>query len=138
MSVDSLNRPPTLLTMASSFNSSSMVTPFELPPHNGMRFRGRRVEVFIDHLIVVVLGPGQLSRRRGQAALNRLFRLRPPVPQAGLVRLNRTGPQKNRHTLRILPADLRRPPHLHVEDHAHAPGPVPVHLTPARPPHAAA
>src|SRR5262249_60318361 len=102
MSVDSLNRPPTLLTMASSFNSSSMVTPFELTPHNGMHFRDRRVEVFIDHLIVVVLGPGQLSRRRGQAALNRLFRLRPPVPQAGPAPLYLTRPPRNRRPPRVL------------------------------------
>src|SRR5207237_6698249 len=85
MSVDNLNRPPTLLTMASSFNSSSMVTPFRVTPHNRFHRGHSRRQVIIDDLIIVFPGVLQLARRRGQAPPNRLFILRAPPPQARLV-----------------------------------------------------
>src|SRR5713101_8575995 len=132
MSVDNLNRPPTLLTMASSFNSSSIVTPFGLTPHNRFHFSNRRRQIVIDDLIVVIPGMIQLARRRGQAPPNRLFSLRPTPPQAGLVGRQGTGAQKNRHVVRIDPANLTRTLYVDVENHAAAPGPVRIHLAPQR------
>src|SRR5438067_11987242 len=80
MSVDSLNRPPTLLTMASSFNSSSMVTPFRLTPHNRFHLGHGRRQIIIDDLMIVFPRMLQFPRRRGQAALDRFFLLRSPPP----------------------------------------------------------
>src|SRR5438876_12444326 len=101
MSVDNLKRPPTLFTIASSFNSSSMITPFRLTPHNRFHLGNCRGQVLIDDLVVILPGMIQLLRRGGQAPPNRLFALRSTLPQAGLVRLQRTGTQKNRNAMWI-------------------------------------
>src|SRR5690349_24503991 len=69
--VESLKRPPTLLTIASSFKSSSMASPFsgrapcgprlnELRLHDLVQPPDRRVEVVVDDLELVLRRPRQL------------------------------------------------------------------------------
>src|SRR5579871_1262502 len=101
MSVDSLNRPPTLLTMASSFNSSSMVTPFRLTPHNRFHLGDGLGQIFIDDLVVVFAGMFEFLRRCGHTSPNRCFLFRPPLLQAMRIRFQGSGAEKDRHTVRI-------------------------------------
>src|SRR5205807_10177335 len=61
ISVESLNRPPTLLTIASSFKSSSMAVPFEMTLDDGTHVRYRPFQVVIDDLELVLPGPPQLA-----------------------------------------------------------------------------
>src|SRR5216683_2532499 len=133
MSVDNLNRPPTLITIASSFNSSSMITPFRLTPHNRFHLGNCRGQILIDDSVVILPGMIQLLGRGGQAPPNGLFVLRSTLPQAGLVRFQRTGTQKNRDTVRIDPADLRCSLYVDVENYADALSPVRVHFAPQSP-----
>src|SRR5437764_15284455 len=68
ISVESLNRPPTLLTISSSFSSSSI----EGSSSTTVRAQGRHevldaaVEVVVDQLDVVPVGLGQLLARLAQ------------------------------------------------------------------------
>src|SRR5436305_6781006 len=64
--VDSLNRPPTLLTMPSSFSSSSMPVPLPVAPHDRAQLGDGGVQVVVHHLLAILggavellLGPGQ-------------------------------------------------------------------------------
>src|SRR6266852_2020321 len=121
MSVDSLNRPPTLLTMASSFNSSSMVPPFQVTPDDVTQLGDRRGQVIIDNLVIVLAGMGQFLRRPGQAPANGLIRLGSSLPQAFLINRRGARSQKDRHRLGTELPDLRCPLHVDIEDHSHAP-----------------
>src|SRR5947209_13477758 len=73
--VDSLKRPPTLLTIPSSFSSSSMTAPLELTPDDVPHRRDGRLQVVVDHLVAVLAGSGQLDAGLGQAPLNRFLGL---------------------------------------------------------------
>src|SRR4051812_6737055 len=76
ISVDSLKRPPTLLTMASSFSSSSMGTlslvlgellPDD-PPHRGDGL----VQHLIQYLVLVLADTGQFAFRAFEAPRDHL------------------------------------------------------------------
>src|ERR1700745_312233 len=97
MSVDSLNRPPTLLTIASSFNSSSMLSPFELVANDGRQLLHGRIQVGIDNLGIIFPGTTQLAPAGCQAALDSLLSLGPPVPQPLFISFPGTGPQEDRN-----------------------------------------
>ena len=58
MSVESLKRPPTLLTIFSSFKSSSIGFPFEKGTQNSSHGRESRFQIVVDHLIIVLRGSG--------------------------------------------------------------------------------
>src|SRR3954453_17856012 len=62
MSVESLNRPPTLLTISSSFSSSSIArsTSAAVVLENLHEVSDAAVEVVVDQLHVVPVGLGQL------------------------------------------------------------------------------
>src|SRR5215210_642010 len=71
--VESLNRPPTLLTISSSFNSSSIAgssSATVLDQETGQLIDGA-VQVIVDQLDVVTIGQGQLRVCVGQAAGDR-------------------------------------------------------------------
>src|ERR1700743_2238867 len=61
--VDSLNRPPTLLTIFSSFNSSSIArsTSTTVGLENVDQFLDAAVEVVVDDLMIIPVGLGQLD-----------------------------------------------------------------------------
>src|SRR3954470_18443919 len=65
ISVESLNRPPTLLTIFSSFSSSSIEgsSSTSIRTHGGNEFLDATVEVVIDQLQVVPVGLGELLTR---------------------------------------------------------------------------
>src|SRR3954454_4125164 len=82
--VESLKRPPTLLTIFSSFNSSSI----EGSSSTTIRSQGRdefldaTVEVVVDQLQVVPVRLGKLLARLAEPPQDRHLALGPPVPQA--------------------------------------------------------
>src|SRR5262245_3951924 len=131
ISVESLNRPPTLLTMPSSFNSSSILSS-SLRPRRGRRFAGqhrlddgmqppdRRVQGVVDHLIIVLAGPRHLPLGVGQALADRRLVLAVAGPQPPLQLLLRRGQQEDRKRLRALSPHLGRPLHVDDQYHAHA------------------
>src|SRR4051794_38995924 len=86
ISVESLKRPPTLLTISSSFNSSS------IEGSSSTTIRAQRrdevldatVEVVVDQLDVVPLGLGELVSRPDEALVDRSLIVGPAEPQAFL------------------------------------------------------
>src|SRR5205809_2205668 len=72
ISVDSLKRPPTLLTMASSFRSSGMTGPLKMTADDGPQLRHGRLQLVVDYLILILATPFQLAHRALHAALNGL------------------------------------------------------------------
>src|SRR4051812_35296189 len=83
ISVESLNRPPTLFTISSSFNSSSI----EGSSSTAIRTQGRdeildaTVKVVVDHENVVPVGFGELLARLAEPPEDRRFLLGPSAPQ---------------------------------------------------------
>src|SRR5947209_3484349 len=97
ISVESLKRPPTLFTMPSSFNSSSMLAPFEQGTQNRPHRRQRGFEVVVDYLVIVFPCPGQFGPRVLEPFLDRLFRLGPALAQASLEGRQVGRMQEDRH-----------------------------------------
>src|SRR3954447_12945686 len=83
--VDSLNRPPTLLTISSSFNSSSIErsTSTPLGLQHGDKLFDTTVEVIVDHLDIIPVGLGELGAGQLEAADDGGPGVGPPAPQAG-------------------------------------------------------
>src|SRR5436190_17725399 len=102
ISVESLNRPPTLLTIASSFKSSSMVVPFELTSDNIAECGDGLVQVVVDHFKIILSSMGQLPLGRRYPALNGGLIFGAALAQALLVDRQRGGAQKNRHLIGTL------------------------------------
>src|SRR5262245_30720153 len=75
ISVESLNRPPTLFTMPSSFSSSSMLALPKLVANNSAHVADCRVQVVVDHLMLILAGPGQLCPGGRQSSLDHVFSL---------------------------------------------------------------
>src|SRR5438874_9061664 len=72
ISVDSLNRPPTLLTIASSFRSSSIITaPLEQPGDQLAQLGRRPGQVVVHDLILILPGAGEFGPRRRQPPADR-------------------------------------------------------------------
>src|SRR3954454_5290432 len=67
--VESLKRPPTLLTMCSSFNSSSIGISASAmgPGQEGGEFVDGPIEVVVHNLVVVAVGLGDLTTGVGQS-----------------------------------------------------------------------
>src|SRR5262249_57206874 len=84
--VESLKRPPTLLTISSSFSSSIMAlarSTAVLDQDRG-KFLDRPVQVVIDHLKVIIGRQGDLTAGRGQPPGDPGLLLRPSSPPPGL------------------------------------------------------
>src|SRR4051812_22553740 len=86
ISVDSLNRPPTLCTIPSSFRSSSIAGPLELLGDDPAQFGHGRVQVVVGDLILIPRGVGEFRPRRLQPAAGGRIVLRAAGPQPLLVR----------------------------------------------------
>src|SRR5262249_36135908 len=72
INVESLNRPPTLLTIPSSLSSSSMVgSPCEESLNNGLKLVDRRIQIVVDHSVFVIGGPVDFALCGRQTSLNR-------------------------------------------------------------------
>src|SRR5437588_12885973 len=95
MRVDSLNRPPTLLTMASSLRSSNMLPPCEMTLQDGAELGDGAVQVVVDDLVLVLAGVAQLAGHRVQPPPDGRLVLGTPLPQPLLVRVQRRGPQEH-------------------------------------------
>src|SRR5436190_13800748 len=94
--VDSLKRPPTLLTIASSFRSSSMFIPFKMTPDKRPQIRHGRVQVVVNYNILILADPLQFALGTCQTALDGIFGFRLAGTQPLFVHLQRGGPQENR------------------------------------------
>src|SRR5262245_30470950 len=79
MSVDSLKRPPTLLTICSSFRSSCMLAPGKGLDQNAVDFRHSVVHVVVENLVVVFVLLGEFLEPVGHAALDGFLALRPAL-----------------------------------------------------------
>src|SRR5262245_35039287 len=130
--VDSLNRPPTLLTICSSFSSSSIAVPFELAGDDLAQFGGRRGEVVVNHLILIVLRAVEFGPGGGQPPLHRRLVLGPPAAQPALVLL-RGRLEEHGDVVRARPPHLLGPLDVDVEDHTRAVAQVRLDLGPQRP-----
>src|SRR5947209_4903420 len=114
MSVESLKRPPTLLTIPSSFSSSSIsFSASETIPDQRRQLRRRRRQVVVHHHAMILTTPRQFALRVGQANRDGLLVLRPPRPQALLEQPVRRQ-HENRQVVRVALAHLRRPLHVDV------------------------
>src|SRR5690348_7536736 len=80
--VESLNRPPTLLTISSSFSSSNMGSPLEVPLEDPPQLGDGRLEFVVDQLVLVLAAVGQLPLRGRQAPPDGRLRVGVPVAQA--------------------------------------------------------
>src|ERR1700739_3327686 len=76
ISVDSLKRPPTLLTMPSSFSSSSIRIPLEKGLDDLPQLGEGRNQIVVDDLEIVIVGAGQLRLGGTQPLLDLLLRFR--------------------------------------------------------------
>src|SRR5438105_14584485 len=116
ISVESLNRPPTLFTMPSSFSSSSIFAPlvgcethpnlrrcvsrilhFEQGTENRPHGREGGFQVVVDHLIIILAGTRKFHLSILHAALDRFFRIGMPFSQALLEHLETRGANEDGH-----------------------------------------
>src|SRR5579884_751159 len=75
ISVESLKRPPTLLTIASSFSSSSIPAPFLKSLCDQVADLGdRRFQIVVDNHVIEFTHPFQFAPRRRQPHGDFLFR----------------------------------------------------------------
>src|SRR5262249_52453481 len=129
----SLNRPPTLLTMASSFSSSSMPTSRELTPDDRLHLGDRLLQHVVDYLVIILVRAGQLALGRQQPPGDGVLRLRPPQAQALAVVVQRPGPQEDGHVVAwVALPDLGRALDVDVEEDALALLPVRLDLAEQR------
>src|SRR4051794_33668953 len=108
--VESLNRPPTLLTISSSFNSSSIEgsssTTTTVRLQGNQEFLDATVEVVIDQLDVVPLRLGELESRLAETPQDRRLILGPAQPQSPLELAKRRGPDEGEERRRGGVSDL--------------------------------
>src|SRR5262245_51948049 len=134
ISVDSLNRPPTLLTIPSSFSSSSIAVPSPMGLDNPQHVGDRPVQVVVDHLIVVLAGAGQFEPGPVQAPPHGLGGLGAAAAQPLLQRLqffvnaSRGGVQEDRDRVGAHPPHLGRALHVNVQNNTDPPRAVSLHL----------
>src|SRR5436190_1074978 len=107
ISVDSLKRPPTLLTIPSSFNSSCIVSsPSRLirllrkrPRQDAVKLPDRPLQIVVGDHMLIVARPFQLVLGRLQPAGERLRRLAVADLQALLVHLPARQRDEDRHKI---------------------------------------
>src|SRR5262249_37805315 len=120
MRVDSLKRPPTLLTIPSSFSASSMLSVSKLMLDKGVQVSDCRVQIVVDHLTIIMVSTGELLLGRRQSSLECPFILRATLSQAALVRLHLRASEEYQYAIGALPADGRGPLHIDIQDDADA------------------
>src|SRR6516225_4382970 len=97
ISVDSLNRPPTLLTIPSSFNSSSIRVPREQGLDDVPQLVERGLPIVVDDLEIVVAGAAELDLGRAQPPLNLLLGFGAALAEPAFVFGRRRGAHEDRH-----------------------------------------
>src|SRR5262249_36350377 len=115
--VDSLNRPPTLLTIPSSFRSSSIGSPRKQTGDDRAQLAGRLVQVLVNDLIVKLRGGGEFPPGRLQPAADGRLVFAPAVAEPPLQFLQGRI-EKDRRVVGALTPYLLGPLHVDVEDHA--------------------
>src|SRR5438128_1566148 len=118
--VESLNRPPTLFTIAFSLRSSSILFPFEKLAQNRLEFIHRDIQIVIDYLKMVFGGTGQFFSGRCQPLLNLRFILAGPLAQSLFIGLKSARPQEHEHGLREPAPHRSGPLHVDIQDHTAA------------------
>src|SRR5215831_4868302 len=88
--VESLNRPPTLLTISSSRSSSSIRLGLQVL-QNLLDLVDRPSDRAIDYSVLIAIGIGQLAAGNFQASLDRLFGIRLPAAEPPLQHFERFG-----------------------------------------------
>src|SRR4051812_21923339 len=127
--VDSLKRPPTLLTIPSSFSSSSTaISSAERADDQVAHLGDRDLQVVVDDQVLVLPDVFRLAVSRGHPPGDGGLVLRAPPPQALLVHRGRGCTQEDRDGLGVEPADLPGPLRVDVQDDPAAPGAVVLHL----------
>src|SRR5580700_658325 len=83
ISVESLNRPPTLLTICSSFSSSSIdgSSSTTIRAQGRHKLLDRAVEIVIDQLNIVPVSLGELLTRLAEPPVDRRLGFGPPAQQ---------------------------------------------------------
>src|SRR3954454_10663302 len=121
ISVESLNRPPTLLTISSSFNSSSIEGSSSrtttVRPQGGDEFLDATVEVVVDQSHVVPMGLGELLARLAEPPEDRRLLLGPAPPQPLLEHPERRGPDEDEERGRGGRPDLEGAVDLDLQEH---------------------
>src|SRR3954463_15554367 len=121
MSVESLKRPPTLFTISSSFNSSSIEGSSSrtatVRPEGRQEFLDATVEVVIDELLVVPVVLGELDPGLAEPPQDRRLVLGPTQPQPRLQLPERRRPDEQEERRRGRAPNLQRPLHLDLEQH---------------------
>src|SRR5262249_411634 len=111
ISVESLNRPPTLLTISSSFNSSIIVFPRSTTP--SCQDRGEvlecAVEFVVDHVDIVAFRRFELAASVGKAALDGGLVIGSSRAQPGSEAFQTRWLDKNQECARHLALDLEPP-----------------------------
>src|SRR5258707_5433008 len=98
--VDSLNRPPTLLTIPSSSKSSSISFPFKQGADDRPHCVLRGPEVVVDYLEIVLGGTDKLGLGGAHAELDLLVGLTGAGPQPPLILRTRRSSHVNRYGIR--------------------------------------
>src|SRR4029453_14128849 len=120
MSVDSLKRPPTLLTIPSSFSSSILILPFKQRTHDRAKLRDRVVQLVIDDLVIVGRRLGELRAGALQAALDGRGSFRASLAQTELERVERRRANEDRHRVGARALDLPSAVHVDFQQDADA------------------
>src|SRR5437879_2946201 len=98
ISVDSLKRPPTLLTIPSSFSSSSIaLAPVKRFLDQLAQPGDASVEVVVNYLVMVFPAPRQFRPGVGQPQQDLFLALGPSSAEPLFEQLPRRGLQKDRH-----------------------------------------
>src|SRR5262245_100885 len=84
ISVDSLNRPPTLFTIPSSFRSSSIAGPRKQTGDDRAQFGGRLIQVLVNDLIVTLPSAGEFAPGRLEPSGDRRLVLGPTSAEPAL------------------------------------------------------
>src|SRR5260221_3686275 len=118
ISVESLNRPPTLLTIFSSFSSSSIEksTSAALRFQDRSKFLDTTVEVVVDQLDVVPVRLGELLAGLAEAPEGRGLGLRTAAAEALFKGPERRCPDEHEQGARGMVSDLERLLHLDLQD----------------------
>src|SRR5271166_1355671 len=118
--VESLNRPPTLLTISSSFNSSIMIdsTSTVVLNQNCRQPVNRPLQVVVDQMDVVTLGQLELPPGVGQPPLNRRLVIGASGPQPLLEHIHAGCPNEDQEGAGHLRTHLNSPLHIDHQDQA--------------------
>src|SRR5271157_4831078 len=118
--VESLNRPPTLLTISSSFSSSIMIesTSTVVLNQDCRQLVNRPLQIVVDQMNVVTLGQLELPPGVCQPPLDRRLVIGAPGPQPPLEHVQTRRPHEDQEGARHSLTHLNPPLHVDHQDHA--------------------